>query len=323
MPIIFLRDVPADLQTLESRRDVVDGQQRLRTVLAYVDPTLLKDFDAARDDFCIEAVHNADLGGLKFSQLPPPNRQRILDYQFSVHVFPADTDDREVLQIFARMNATGTKLNGQELRNAEFFGQFKTVAYNLATEQLNRWRDWRVFNSDQIARMDEVELTSEFLMAIMDGVLEKEASMIGAFYRDFDKEFADKEEVSSRYRLTMDRLDATFRKDMSIFRNRTMFYALFTTVYGLQYGLTAPPKLRRPPAGWLLKNHQSLPRRTPRPLRKEMTDQIRQAGQAIKDGTAPEEVLRATRGSTSHANTRRTLIGYLAGAADNPCPPLP
>jgi len=62
-----------------------------------------------------------------------------------VHVFPADTDDRDILQIFARMNATGMNLNAQELRNAEFFGRFKTAAYDIATEQLNRWRDaWRV-----------------------------------------------------------------------------------------------------------------------------------------------------------------------------------
>ena len=77
------------------------------------------------------------------------------------------------MQIFSRMNSTGYKLNPQELRNAEWFGEFKAVAYELATEQLERWRRWNVFDSDQIARISEVELVSEFLMLIFHGTFEK------------------------------------------------------------------------------------------------------------------------------------------------------
>jgi uncharacterized protein with ParB-like and HNH nuclease domain len=36
MPIIFLRDLPSDLKKLKSRRDVVDGQQRLRTIFSFM-----------------------------------------------------------------------------------------------------------------------------------------------------------------------------------------------------------------------------------------------------------------------------------------------
>jgi len=38
------------------------------------------------------------------------------------------------------MNSTGYKLSKQELRNAEFYGEFKQTMYALANEQLNRWR---------------------------------------------------------------------------------------------------------------------------------------------------------------------------------------
>ncbi|MGY4572960.1 DUF262 domain-containing protein [Bradyrhizobium sp. USDA 3256] len=146
VPIIFLRDKKTDLKTLKGKRDVVDGQQRIRTLLSFIDHNLLPDYDPQRDDFEINKTHNKDFGGKRFHQLTMEVRQRILDYQFSVHSFPTDTDDRMILQIFARMNATGVKLNPQELRNAEFFGEFKTSAYELATEQLYRWRDdWEVF----------------------------------------------------------------------------------------------------------------------------------------------------------------------------------
>ena len=62
MPIVFLRDLPSDLQTLQAKRDVVDGQQRLRTVFSYVDPGLLSNYNADRDDFRIDPAHNEELG---------------------------------------------------------------------------------------------------------------------------------------------------------------------------------------------------------------------------------------------------------------------
>src|SRR3954467_8790417 len=114
MPIIFLRDLKSDLRTLKPRRDVVDGQQRIRTILSFIDPSLIKNFEPDRDEFTIDKAHNREFAGKGFKDLPPDVQQTILDYQFSVPSFPADTDDREILQIFARMNSTGVKLNAQE-----------------------------------------------------------------------------------------------------------------------------------------------------------------------------------------------------------------
>ena len=93
-----------------------------------------------------------------------------MDYEFSTHILPASTDDAQVLQIFARLNSSGAKLEPQELRNAEFSGPLKTVAYSLASEQLERWRAWKIFSETQIARMHKVELTSEFLLLFVRGI---------------------------------------------------------------------------------------------------------------------------------------------------------
>jgi hypothetical protein len=67
----------------------------------------------------------------KFADLDPTYKQMFLNYQFSTHVLPTDTSDQQVLDIFRRMNATCTKLNRQELRNAEYFGEFITSVYEV------------------------------------------------------------------------------------------------------------------------------------------------------------------------------------------------
>src|SRR5437764_1428576 len=42
MPVLFLRDSPSGLDTMEPVREVVDGQQRIRTVMSFVAPNLLQ-----------------------------------------------------------------------------------------------------------------------------------------------------------------------------------------------------------------------------------------------------------------------------------------
>ncbi|MBJ7405938.1 MAG: DUF262 domain-containing protein [Bradyrhizobium sp.] len=308
VPIIFLRDKKTDLKTLKSKRDVVDGQQRIRTLLSFIDHSLLPDYDEQRDDFEINKTHNRELGGKRFHQLSMENRQRILDYQFSVHSFPTDTDDRMILQIFARMNATGVKLNSQELRNAEFFGEFKTSAYELATEQLYRWRDdWEVFNPDGIARMMEVEMASEFMMYIMTGVLEKKSATIDSFYKQFDATFADRQEVERRFRTVFDTIDDLLRNGIHrFFSSRTMFFALFSAVYGIQFEgrPSSPGRLKLSDIGRLSKDR-------PAPLTPEMTGRLIRNATAIKNRQAPEAVLKARQSGTTDATNRRALINYL------------
>ncbi|MBI3676245.1 MAG: DUF262 domain-containing protein [Proteobacteria bacterium] len=306
IPIIFMRDLRTNLKTMKPRRDVVDGQQRIRTILAFVDRTLLDDFDE-RDEFTIDGAHNEKLADKTFADLLEPDRQKILDYQFSVHSFPSDTDDREILQIFARMNSTGVKLNAQELRNAEYYGRFKTLAYALATEQLNRWRNWKIFSSDQIMRMLEVELTSEFMLLIMRGVLQKNNKTINKHYMDYDGVFPSRAEVAKRFRATFDSIETLFGAEIALFKNRSIFYALFATVYGLQYGLLDPKK-----------PYAKLSKVKPKAIKPLVITHIKEAATKIKNGEVPPDVLKASRGATAHEKIRRILIGFLAGK-DNPC----
>lgn len=314
VPIIFLRDKQADIKTLVSIKDVVDGQQRIRTILSFIDPILLRDYDPDRDAFKIDKAHMPDHAGKTFQELPTELKQRILDYQFSVHVFSADTADSDILQIFARMNSTGYKLNAQELRNAEFYGEFKTTAYELASEQLERWRRWKIFSPDSIARMNEVELTSELMLLIINGVLAKRKTTIDAYYKFLDDSFRDAAEVSRRFRSAMDQIDKHFDDEaiVKLFSNRNMFFALFALVYGAMYGIQETVALPE---------RQGLKRVSARKLEAKLSESASAGARSIQEQTAPPEVLKVTRGATTDAGARRALIGHLAGDLANPCPP--
>jgi hypothetical protein len=296
IPIIFLRERQTSLEQLEPRREVVDGQQRIRTIISFISPPLLLDFRQDRDEFQIVKTHNKDLAGRPFQDLPQDIRQTILDYQFSVHVLPSEADDREILQIFARMNATGVKLNDQELRNAEFYGEFKTSAYDQATKQLNRWREWKVFTEDNIARMDEVELVSELYGFMLNGITGKTQSAIDQLYKKYDEVFSERQEIEARFANVCETIHQHLgdRIKATVFRKKTLFYVLFAVVYDLSYGLTS-----------------NLAHKQARRVPGDAFTPILQKGEKLARGTAPKKILDATTRRTTHPGERKLLFGYL------------
>lgn len=78
IPKIFIRQ-RINVSTKTSTRDVVDGQQRLRTILTYI-----------KDGFIVNKKHNSELGGMRFSQLPEDVQAQVLAYEISVDLLIKD-----------------------------------------------------------------------------------------------------------------------------------------------------------------------------------------------------------------------------------------
>lgn len=297
IPVIFLRDQRIDVKTFEPRREVIDGQQRLRTVLSFVAPALLPDFNPNRDDFTVQPAHNEEIAGKRFEDLNSDLQRQILEYEFNVHVLPSWVDDRDVLQIFRRMNSTNYILKPQELRNAEFFGEFKTSVYELAAEQLHRWRDWKTFTEDDITRMQEVELTSEFaLLMIKKKISGKSKSAIDKVYELYDAEYPERAEVERRFRVVMDTINDKLGKDMVHlpFSKKTIIYSLFAYFYDALFGLTS-----------------SLNKARQTSVSPEQIAWVKLAGERIQNRTAPKRALEATDRRTTNPQERRALFEYL------------
>ena len=302
IPIIFLREQLSELGSLEPKREVVDGQQRLRTLITYIEPTLLDDYNPRRDDFKVKAVHNADLAGLRFSDLSTELQQRILNYEFSVHVLSSGVDDREVLSIFARMNSTGTKLNPQELRNAQYHGAFKASMYGTAHRYLQQWRTWQIFSEDQIARMQEVELTSEFAYFMIKGLTSKSKVALDALYKDNDDNFTEGAEFERRFETIMQTIDDRIA-DLSgfeAFRLKALFYGVFVLLYEIQYGIQS-----------------SLAPANAKPVTRSAIAGLSAVADAVMTERTPEIVHKSITKSNTNLQERTNILEYLKEMTGN------
>lgn len=234
VPPIYLRKAQNEDQTQEVR-EVVDGQQRLRAVLDFID-----------GKFRLAKTLSGPWRGQQFDQLPKEDQRRITSFNFSAEVF-AGISDEEVLEVFSRLNTYSVPLNAQELRNGRFFGHFKQSAYKLAQSYLGFWRRHHVFTEQNIARMLEVELTSELLIAGIAGMQDKKKT-IDNFYKDFDESYPNKSRDRQRFRDTLAEISEAFDGSEladSDFRRPPFFYTLYCVVYHHLFGL--PEQSRKTP----------------------------------------------------------------------------
>lgn len=298
IPIIFLRDMGTNTNTLEPIREVIDGQQRLRTLISFIAPELLADFNPNRDDFTVSEAHNSVIANKKFKDLSEDDKQRIFNYEFSIDTIPQIIGDSDIIQIFRRMNSTNYSLSKQELLNAEFFGGFKTSQYLLAAEHLSRWREWKIFTDDEIARMHEVELISEISIAILENKINgKSPTRLKSFYQKYDEAYKNRQIVEDRVRHTMEFINVNFKGDKNdvVFFKKTIFYTFFMTCYSLLYGFdTAFKKGVKP------KN-----------INTRAINILKNKGEQIKERLAPTAVLEATDRRTTNIKERTTLYKYL------------
>ena len=158
-----------------------------------------------------------------------------------------------------------------------------------------------MFNDNEIARMEEVELTSDVALSAIQGLSPKEQKALRQLYSRYDDEFPGADVFANRFRAVMDAisesLGATLRR--TIYRRTVHFFTLFVYIYDRMYGLGS-----------------SLDHRAPRPLPRALSDRLLAVSTEIESGEVPPNVLDAVRRATADRGRRRTRLDYLASRAD-------
>jgi hypothetical protein len=236
VPPIYLRLAQAEEKN-RVVREVIDGQQRITAVLEYL-----------RGEFALSKSLPAAWRGKGYEQLAPAEQERIRNYSFAIETF-SGLSDQDVLEMFSRLNTYSVPLNAQELRNGRYFGKFKQLAYTLAYEYLEFWRQHRVFTERGIARMEEVELVSELIIASMAGMQDKKNS-IDDFYAEYDEDFSGASTQKSRFDRVMDVINTAFPEGLSEteFHRPPLFYTLYLAAYHRLFGLPKATRPRKPGA---------------------------------------------------------------------------
>ena len=174
MPNIMVRTV-TDRRTRRSHREVVDGQQRLRTIREFADGKLAL------------GRHADEYAGKRYADLCEYDQFNFLEYRIGVEQL-MNADDEVVLDTFRRLNSYSYNLNAQELRHAGFSGEFRSAVVAASRRWRILWEKYRIVGVRRQLRMDDDQLMAEMFGMIVRGVTDGGQPKIKALYQDYDLE---------------------------------------------------------------------------------------------------------------------------------------
>lgn len=192
---------------------VVDGQQRLRSCIEFLD-----------NQFAITGSDAIDFDGLYFKDLSDEQRKDIYNYSFVVRKLP-DMADTELRAIFRRINRNTVSLNTQELRHSTYSGLFIKLIEDLADDE--RWSDTGVFTANDVRRMLDIEYIGELVVAYLHGLQNKKSSL-DKWYQSYELEFDRDSEVRRVFNSVLSEIGSLVPSDEKTrWRKKSDFYTLF------------------------------------------------------------------------------------------------
>lgn len=216
IPKIYIKSVIKNEQTY---RVVVDGQQRLTAILQFVENKLrLKTPYFSQTEYV----------GKLFNELPVEIRNRILAYNIDFNEIVDPTDD-ELRDLYARVNKYTVQLNKQELRRADFPGEFLSLSEKLSDYDF--FADNKFFSAGQKRRMLDVEYISELLSLLMEGEQDKKDSL-DDFYEKYSSFPQGVENVVAIFDSIIDDVKTIFSDELSLINTRYRQKADFYTLFG-------------------------------------------------------------------------------------------
>ena len=157
VPGIFLS---TDRRT--SRRFVIDGGQRLRTIKAFMDGKF-------RDsDYTLGKGVHEDFEGKRYTDLTPSDRRRFDDAIIHATIVRQDLPergDRSLFYLFERLNTGGTPAAAHEVRRSLWGGSLNVMITKLADN-----RNWRTVYGRPSPRLKDQELILRFFALYVDEI---------------------------------------------------------------------------------------------------------------------------------------------------------
>ncbi len=201
VPAIFVYTNPDD-NTL----DVIDGQQRLLSIVYYFEGYFGPSENEKRTVFSLRGLHEdspyKDKTYAEIKVADPSAWNRLNDAVLRAFVVKQlnPANHTSVYHVFERLNTGGTHLTGQEIRNCVYSGSF-----NDLLQELNKNNNWRkIFGSDKAdVRQRDIELILRFF------ALSNNSNTYKKPMKDFLSEF-----MSDQRRISKEKLESykkTFR----------------------------------------------------------------------------------------------------------------
>lgn len=210
---------------------IVDGQQRLRTILEFSTGELL-----------LKQAPSGFTNVFSFSDLLEEQKLKFWRYPIVVRDLE-DSSDTDIRDLFERLNKHAVILNEQELRNARFKGEFIKTVEKLG--ELSFWTTTGIFSANDIRRMLDLEFISILLTTLIGGIYNRK-ERIDEFYANYEEEFEEASYYIDKFQNILETIEAILPDiKKTRWRNKADFYTLFLSIEALSINFNEAEKIRK------------------------------------------------------------------------------
>lgn len=191
----------------DGKYEVVDGQQRIRTILGYYNGLFKRKNNEEYDDAKMGVVFKS--------------------YKIPVTIIEKIESDESIEEFYSLVNSAGIHLNRPELKKAEYFD---TKFLKLVTELCSS-KDFvklDLFTDATTKRMNDVDFVSELVTLLIFGITDKKQSVDRLFERDIDdKEYNQYKKQFNDIIQIFGNFNEKFPIKKTRYKQRNDFYTLF------------------------------------------------------------------------------------------------
>ncbi|WP_366183724.1 DUF262 domain-containing protein [Flavobacterium ovatum] len=238
IPEIYLWNTGTDENTGDTKYSIIDGQQRCGAVFQYIANTFKLKASSLNEN----NPKKTTIQDRFFKDLEADDKKAIWSYVFSVRLVRNQVQRTAIVNMFLRLNSNNMTLNPQELRNAEFEGEFMLLSSELA--ELDFWEDNKLFGIADRRRMRDVSFVSTLLVFLKKGIEEDIGnSNLNQIYDLYNDDYTDKQTDIDKFKVILDEINTIIdgnTERIKILKRQVHFYTLFTVVFDI---LNSQPNL--------------------------------------------------------------------------------
>jgi hypothetical protein len=179
-PEIYLADGDVDLQTGEGTQLLVDGLQRVSTMIQYFE---------GDSELRLTTVP-------AYKDLDEHQKKDFLQYDVAVRDL-GSVGQAEIIEVFQRLNATKYSLLDIEVNNAVYAGALKKYAERIASDPF--FETHGVFNAQDLKRMGDLRYALTIVITLIGGYFNRDDGF-GDLLERYNDDFPLEAEVDARVR---------------------------------------------------------------------------------------------------------------------------
>ena len=210
-PEVYFANGDIDPENLTHTTVVVDGQQRLNAIYMYI---------KGDESLTYRRIK-------RYAELDDTEKRSFLNYKVVVRDL-GSLSDKDIKEVFKRINSVGYALNAIEVDHALYDGEYISVAQEIANER--SVADLGIFNETAISRMRDVEFVLQVMTAVEAGGFSGSNAEMEKYIVQYDNYYNNKDLMKASFLKSATYLNSLGLKKDSIWKNKSCTYSLLVNL---------------------------------------------------------------------------------------------